>query len=393
MNRYYIALLALGAFVVGAAELIVGGILKPISEDLGISIALAGQLITVFSLAFAIGTPIVIALTSRIARKTMLVGSLVLFSAGSAIPLLSEQILTLYLSRVLVGLSAGVFTVVAFGAAAKLVPAERVGKAIGTIALGISCAMVVGIPLGIAVADWFGWRMIFAGLAVLSLAVLLLIARGFPRVEGDAAIPLLRQLAIVRNPILLTGFCFSFFFSTSSSVMNSYVTPYLHSVLSMETAQVGYMMFVLGAFSVVGSRMGGQWTDRWGTSRTIYAGIAALVLTLAMLPPLAAWPAANLALLSIWMFAMAATIPAIQTYFVQQAPEVANLAISLNASLLHLGVAVGAGIGGFAVNAAETPLYNPWAASAAAVISLTLAVRSVKLAKRSKSVATAAPSR
>lgn len=66
MNRFIIYLLALGAFLVGTAELIVAGVLNVIAQDLDISIALAGQLITAFSLSFAIGTPIVITLTSRV---------------------------------------------------------------------------------------------------------------------------------------------------------------------------------------------------------------------------------------------------------------------------------------------------------------------------------------
>lgn len=82
MNRLPILMLALGAFLVGTAELVVGGVLHAMAEDLGVSIALAGQFITAYSLSFALGTPILIALTSRLGRKSLLLGSLAVFIAG-----------------------------------------------------------------------------------------------------------------------------------------------------------------------------------------------------------------------------------------------------------------------------------------------------------------------
>jgi len=372
-----VLLLAIGAFVAGTAELVVGGVLRPIADDLGVSIAMAGQLITAFSLAFAIGTPIVVALTSRVGRKTLLIYSLAVFALGNLISFASRDLGMILFSRAVVGLAAGVFTVVAFGAAAKLVAPAQVGRAVGTIALGVSVSMVIGIPLGIALTEWSSWRVIVAGLALLAIVALLFIAKLFPAVAGDAPVPFLRQFAVLKSPVLATGFVFSFFFSTSSSTMNSYVTPYLQSVVRLNTTELGYMMLALGVLSVIGSRAGGAWTDRWGTKRLLFGGLVSLAATLALLPAFGGAAIPALAVLLLWMFSMALVIPAIQTYFIQQAPDRSNLVIGLNTSILHLGVAAGAGIGGLAAEAASSVQYHPWMASAAAVLSLIMAVVSV----------------
>ncbi len=167
--------------------------------------------------------------------------------------------------------------------------------------------------------------------------------------------------------------------------MYSYVTPFMESILHMKAEAVGYMMLVLGLCSVIGSRLGGAWVDRWGTARMIYVGLAMLVGSLALLPLLKASTLLGLILLCIWMLSMAMTIPAIQTYFIQQAPESSNLVLGLNTSVLHLGVASGAGIGGLVVDATSTVLHSPLIASGAAAISLGMAIVSIKGKRESAS--------
>ncbi|WP_239614594.1 MFS transporter [Cohnella mopanensis] len=374
MKKRSVFLLALGAFVVGTSELIVGGILKPIADDLQISIALAGQLVTVFSLAFAIGAPVVVAITARMERKKLLIGSLALFIVGCLASYGSSEYSQLMLSRVIVGVSAGVFTIIAFSSVAKLVPPDQIGRAVGTVVLGVSCSMVLGVPLGIAVTKWMNWQVVFAALAIAALIVMLLMLRFLSEIEGDVQIPFKQQFTVLRNPVIVTGLLFSFFFSTSSSAMNSYVTPFMESILHLNVTEIGYMMLVIGIFSVIGSRMGGIWADKWGTVRMMSGGMAILAISLALLPLFVAYVAVGLSLIVVWIFAMSMTIPAIQTYFIQQAPQSSNLVLGLNTSVLHLGVAAGAGIGGLAVDATSTVLNNPWVASGAAAISLVMAI-------------------
>ena len=71
MKRLTIYILALGVFLTATSELVISGILNIISKDLNISLALSGQLVTIYSLAFAFGTPVIISLTSRMGRKSV----------------------------------------------------------------------------------------------------------------------------------------------------------------------------------------------------------------------------------------------------------------------------------------------------------------------------------
>ncbi len=382
MNRVNVYLLALGAFLVGTAELVVAGILNVIADDLRISIALAGQLITAYSLAFAIGTPILVAFTSRMARKKLLVLSLAIFIIGCLASWGSTDYPILMVSRLILGVSAGVYTVVAVSSVAKLVPADKMGSAIGMIALGFGSAMALGVPIGIAISHWWSWQVIFVGLGVLSLLIMLALIRLLPHVEGDAPVSWKQQFTVLANPVIVSGLLISLFLCMSNSIMLTYLAPFLQTVLQLNTSDLGIMMFALGIFGVIGSRLGGFGADKWGSVRMISFTLAICAVSLAVLPVMTASLAVGLALITIWFSAIFMNAPALQTYFIQQAPQSSNLVLSLNLSIIHVGLAIGAGAGGVVVDATSTVLYHPWMASGAVAFGLAAALVSFMLRKR-----------
>ncbi|WP_321575609.1 MFS transporter [Paenibacillus guangzhouensis] len=141
-------------------------------------------------------------------------------------------------------------------------------------------------------------------------------------------------------------------------------------------------MLMLGIFGAIGSRLGGYGVDRWGASRVITASVALHVVALALLPLFSGMKFMGLFLIVIIVFAMFLAGPAIQTYFIQQAPHSSNLVLSLNTSIIHFGLAAGAGAGGALVSSTSTVLYNPWLASI--VVSLGLAAAIVSFYVRGK---------
>lgn len=237
MNRLNIYLLTLGTFLTATSELVVAGILPAIAADLHITIALAGQLITVYSLAFAIGTPIFVALTSRMGRKHVLVGALAAFILGCLLAVGSTQYEMLLVSRLILGVSAGVYLVVAFGSAVKFIPAEKTGSAIGTIILGFSSAMVLGVPIGIAITNWFHWQAIFTMLAILSLLVMFLMTRHLPQIEGDVPVSFKQQFSALGSIAIVSSLFVTFFREAGNSVLYTCLTPFFTNHFAYENLQ------------------------------------------------------------------------------------------------------------------------------------------------------------
>ncbi|SFK76649.1 MFS transporter, DHA1 family, purine base/nucleoside efflux pump [Paenibacillus sp. 1_12] len=373
MNRLTIYLLALGVFFTATSELVVTGILQVIADDFNISIALAGQLITVYSLSFALGTPLLISLTARMGRRKVLAGSLVVFILGCLISFGSAHIAVLMISRIILGVSSGVYLVSALGTAARIVRPDKLGSAIGTIILGFSSAMILGVPMGIAITIWLSWQAIFFILALFSVLITLMISRLLPDIEGEAPIPFQQQIKVLGSMVILSGLLFTFFRESGNSILFTYLIPYIQDILHVNYSRISIIMLVFGVIGAFGSRFGGYGVDRWGATRMITWSVVMYAAILALLPLFAGTLMIGLVLLSVMVLSMFISGPAIQTYFIQQAPQSSGLVLSINTSIVHLGLAAGAGTGGVLINTTSTVFYNPWMASFIVMLGLAAA--------------------
>ncbi|VWA42866.1 FIG01232049: hypothetical protein [Bacillus altitudinis] len=122
-----IFLLAVGSFVTGTSEFVVSGILDIISDDLRISIPVAGQLITIYSLFYAVGALFLVMATSKLNRKKVLLSAISMFIAGNVLAFFSHHFMLLMLSRVIMAMSGGLYIVLATNYAAQLAPPEKKG--------------------------------------------------------------------------------------------------------------------------------------------------------------------------------------------------------------------------------------------------------------------------
>src|SRR5699024_8410125 len=111
MNKKLIVTFTIGVFLLGMMELIISGILELMSDDLDMSVALTGQLITVYAVSFALFGPILVKLTNHLKPKPVIIASLILFIICNLIFGLSGTFLMLALGRVVTAMAAAVFIV------------------------------------------------------------------------------------------------------------------------------------------------------------------------------------------------------------------------------------------------------------------------------------------
>ncbi|SHE71660.1 MFS transporter, DHA1 family, putative efflux transporter [Seinonella peptonophila] len=373
MKNSSIYLLALGAFITGTSEMIVAGIVDLIAHDLRVSIALAGQLVTAFSLAFAIGTPIVITISSRWERKKVLLGTLVVFIIGNLFTVIGSNITVIMLARILLGISFGAFSIIAFSVASRLTTSDKIGRAISTIALGISTSLVIGVPIGVSVGSMFGWRTIFGLLGVITVFLMIVIARFIPSLPGEEPLPIKQQLSILKNPKIVGGLLIFFFLISGYGASYTYLAPFLQETVNINTSTISISMFILGIFAMIGTRLSGYGADHWGAVKIITFSLLIHIISLMILPILSVTVVAVVVIMAIWVGAANSTFPALQTYFIQQTPQSADLALSLSSSVAQLGLALGAGAGGLVINATKSVYYNPWVSSLIVMIALVVA--------------------
>ncbi|NIK67130.1 MFS transporter [Paenibacillus sp. BK720] len=382
MNRLVIYVLMFAVFFTATSELVIAGILNVLADQMNISVSLAGQLITAYSLAFAIGTPVVIALSARIPRKRLLLLAIAVFIAGNVLTIASTGFMVLIAARMLLGVSSGVFIVAAFGAAAKMVPVEKIGSAIGTIILGFSSAMILGVPLGVALTNTYGWQTIFLFLGLGGVVILVGLALLLPQIEGDAPVPFKQQMGVLANPVIFYALLLVLFREAGNSVMFTYIASFLGDILHRSTGDIGLTMLLFGLAGTVGSRLGGSAVDKWGSAKLILIGVTIHVIALLLLPlAIHSFPVA-ITLLSLWIMSMFTLGPATQTYFIERAPQASNLIISLNISVTQVGIAAGASVGGLVVNWQGTVLYNPLTAGLVLILALASAAVSIRKSRQ-----------
>lgn len=345
MKHHFLAM-ALGNFAIGTGLLVIAGILRPIAADLGISLGEAGLVVTVYAFAYAISSPLLAGLTSATSRKLLLLLGLGLFSLGHVIGFLAPSLTILFVGRMIAALGAALYTPAASAVAAALSQPHERGQAIGLVYGGLSIATVFGVPIGTFIGLNYGWRTSLAFVAVLSILAGLAVVFTVPSQIATSRVNLAAWLAALKQPVLLLALLVMVFQLAAQFVTYAFITPIMEQTLGLNATGITLMLAVFGVASVIGNLLGGYGADRFGPHQTIVLALsllAVMFMLFALFKSL--WPV-TLMTLALWGVSGFGFNPPQQTRLIILAPTAPNAALSLNASALYVGQALGAFVGG-----------------------------------------------
>jgi predicted MFS family arabinose efflux permease len=347
--------LALAAFVGSMEGGLAAGLLPAISADMGVTTGQAGLLVLGYSLAYAIGTPLLAVMLGGVGRRRVLAGAELGLALCAVLIALAPVFPVLVAARTLLAVAAGTFTGTALAVAAMIAAPGQRGRALQTVTLGQSLANLVGVPLGALVAVHFSWRFDYGAIAVMAGAAALALYLGLPRgMHGDtlsigARLKVLRVAGIV--PALLTTVAMY----VGSGAAGIYLGAVTSSVgLALDTLPL--ILLGVGSGAVLASVTGGRIADRFGNGPVITLSIiiTAAGLSCFALLPLLPEGAPRLGLLM--------TLYLVQAYvawvywiahcsaIAHLAPELVPVAISLEMSAYNLAIALAALAGGYVVD-------------------------------------------
>lgn len=378
-NTWKIYFLTLVSFVVGTSQFVIVGTLDKVADSVGVSVATAGQLITVFALGNAIGTPLVMVATTKMDQRKQLLLALAIILLGVSGIITLPGFGLLMASRVLLGIGTGVFVVTAYGLAAKLAVPGRQGRAMANVAMGYSSSLVFGVPLGRMIASTYDWKVIFWGIGIFSLFAIFTVVRTIPAMEVEEVVSLSKRLALLRNSRVLLTLCVTFFVFISYSILNTYITPFLTVIMPSMKDKLSIILLAMGIASLIGSKVGGLLADRIGIVRTLVGSMTIHIISLLMLYIVSGfeWIIVTLPLLMIWEMAAWTFGPTQNFNLVSLTPEASGIVLSLNSSFVQLGFAAGAGIGGI-VAGRSTILEISWVGATSVLIALLIGVFSYR---------------
>ena len=377
-----LAWLALGAFAIGTESFMVAGLLPVLAADLQVSPARAGQLVLLFALSYAIGSPVMAALFARFGRRPLLIASLAAFSGITLAASMAHGFAQLALARIALGLVAGVFLPTASAVAASMVSPALRGRALAIVTGGGTVAVALGVPLGAWIAGWGGWRtayLLIAGVAALATWGL---AVGLPRALAAAPAAAARtpSFSVAREPGVLPALLTTMLWATGGFSFYTYVALFLSGTLGFGAEGVGAVFFAIGIAAAVGTAVGGWATDRFGADRMaqgfalmLVVILGGLSLSVQMLPRDLALPMV-VGLSALWGFAGWGFGPAQAVRLIRLAPDRAPMTLSLNASAVYLGIAAGSALGGTVIDLFGVSAVG-WAGAASQLVGLGLMLR------------------
>jgi len=350
-----ILLLTAGMFVIGTEAFMIAGLLPALARDLEVSVSAAGQLVTVFSLAYAFGSPILATLTGKAERRKLLSGAMLLFAAGNALCGLANVYWLVFLGRVITAAGAGLFAPSAAAAASALSDPDHRGRSLSLVLGGATVALILGVPAGTWLAYMMDWRLPFRVVAGLSAAAAAGIRLFFPKVEPPESVSMRERLSQLKRPLILSALAASLTWGTGVFLVYTYIAD-IFGQFGAAGRTVSFVLLLTGLASFAGVQFGGYAVDRYGSHNIIVLTLFLLMLAVIGLSLLHEIPGYTGPLLlggasmALWGFSGYAFNPAQQHRLIGISGTASGIVLSLHNSAIYFGTALGAMVGGLVLD-------------------------------------------
>jgi multidrug resistance protein len=341
--------LACGMFAIGTDSFVVAGVLDQVSASLGISIALAGQMVTLYALSYALLSPVIATTAAHWPRKRLLLTGLVIFVLGNAMTAWAPNIELVLASRLLAGLGAAMFSPTATATGASLVPPEQRGRALAIVIAGLSSATALGAPLGTFIGGWLDWRATMWFVAAVGAVAAVGVAWRLPNIPNPPAVSLSRRLAPLGDARVLLTLLTTWLVYAGLFLVYTYIGSSFDRATGGDARVLAGLLLLWGVAATVGNLVAGRLTDRFGSRRIINASIAIVAVNFALLP----WSSASLATavpaLVVWGLCGWGLLVPQQHRLISITPSAAPLLLGLNSAAIYVGVSMSGLVGGAAL--------------------------------------------
>ena len=339
-----ITALALGGFAIGTTEFVTMGLLPEIAHGIHRSIPTTGHIISAYALGVVVGAPVIVALGARLPRRGLAIALVLALGIGNAVTAVAHGYSQVMAARFLAGLPHGAYFGVASLIAASLVPAERRGRAVSGVMLGLSVATVAGVPASTWLGQGLGWRSAYWAVLGITVVTVLGILAFVPASSGNPAATIRGELSALTKPQVLFALGAGMVGFGGIFAMYSYVAPLVTDVADLPRSAIPWFLLAFGIGSVLGSWLAGRMAD-WDNVRSILVGFLAIIVVLLAVVAVAGFP------LALWLVVLGVGVLGsvlainLQIRLMHSAGDAEMLGAALNHSALNIANGLGAWLG------------------------------------------------
>jgi probable sugar efflux transporter len=344
LKFFRVILLVFAGFVFNTTEFLPVALLSDIADSFHIPVEQAGLMITLYAWIVSLMSLPFMLMTAKLERRSLLIKLLIVFVASHVLSVLAWDFWVLLLSRIGIAFTHAIFWSITTSLAVRVAPKDKKAQAIGLLAMGSALAMVLGLPLGRVIGQYFGWREAFAIIAVLAFTILILFYRFLPHLESRNAGSLRSLPLLIKRPLLLGLYALTILIISAHFTAYSYIEPFMVRIGEMSDAAATAILLIFGLSGIIASLLFNRFYQR---SPTVFllTSMGILMLSLVLLLPLSENQFSMFLLAFIWGIGISGIGLSLQVRVLQLASDATDVAMAIYSGLYNVGIGGGALLG------------------------------------------------